>query len=952
MKRLLFVLTLALAVMSLSAAPVDQAAAQKMAKSYLTNERFAGKMMAPAALNPVLIKTEIGNTKSGLPVYYIFNTSATYVVVAGDDRAQEILMVGDNPLDMDQIPDAMQYLLDCYKEEIEYLQNNPTLVVEKPSRNRSLNATVYGPLLTSRWDQGSPFKNLCKFTYNGTQYSCVTGCPATAAAQVMYYWKYPAGVPALASYTGQLDINTVPGAGETNVSFTYPGLAATTFDWGNMKDYYYSYNSAQGNAVATLMRYIGQAEKMHYGVTGSGILTSQANIIATMFKNWGYQSSAQLIQKYSFSSTNWNNRIIAEMAASHPVVYMGVDNTWGGHAFNVDGYDQNTSLFHVNFGWSGNGDGWFAMNSFTDPDGATYSQNQLAIIGIVPPGGEVVSPKLTVTPTSLDFTGSVKGGVYTKTFTVSGQNIWGDVTITKSGHSYYSVSPTTITAAEASAGATVTVTYKPVTTGGPHTATFTVSTAEAEDQTVEVTGTSITPPPTLNADPASLTFSTDVGTPVSQTFHLTGVNLTGIVNLAVSGAGFSIDKTAVSKTAATNGIDITVTYNPTASGTHTGTVTLTSNGAEPFVVQLSGTAAAAPTLHANPSSLSFSTTVGQSVSKTFTLTGTDLTGIVNLAVSGAGFSIDKTAVSRTAATNGIDITVTYHPTAAGNHTGTITMTSNGAQPLTMNLSGTASNPTQLIVEPTTLNFTTLVGTPVTSTFSLTGQSLVGAVNLSVDGEGFSIDKSYINSATAMAGATVTVTYNPTSFGVHTGTITLTSNGAETVTVTLNGQADLVKFAPVMLPAAEEYIDLTQFRAEWTDETPAANVLNYTLEVTSQPAGSFSRLITDITDKYFTVEDLTAEGTFLYKVKALYLDGTESNWSNVEQVTLVAQGHGFQPGDVNHDGIFSVADVTMLISYVLSSGSGTACPICADVNGDTFVTVADVTALINIVLSAQ
>jgi hypothetical protein len=75
-------------------------------------------------------------------------------------------------------------------------------------------------------------------------------------------------------------------------------------------------------------------------------------------------------------------------------------------------------------------------------------------------------------------------------------------------------------------------------------------------------------------------------------------------------------------------------------------------------------------------------------------------------------------------------------------------------------------------------------------------------------------------------------------------------------------------------------------------------------------------------------------------------------SVVREVTLPQEGHAYEPGDVNHDGIFSVADVTMLISYVLSSGSGTACPICADVNGDTFVTVADVTALINSVLSAQ
>ena len=88
MKRILFLLIAALAAMQLSAAPVDASTAQRKAKSYLTNTLYAGKVMAPAALNPVLLKTEIGDTKMGKPVYYIFNTTTTFLVVAGDDRAE------------------------------------------------------------------------------------------------------------------------------------------------------------------------------------------------------------------------------------------------------------------------------------------------------------------------------------------------------------------------------------------------------------------------------------------------------------------------------------------------------------------------------------------------------------------------------------------------------------------------------------------------------------------------------------------------------------------------------------------------------------------------------------------------------------------------------------------------------------------------------------------------
>ena len=92
MKKLLFFLTAAMFAMSLSAAPVDQAAAMKKAQSFLVNELYAGQIMSPAATQPMLLKAEMGDVKLHGPVYYIFNTATTFVVVAGDDRAEEILI--------------------------------------------------------------------------------------------------------------------------------------------------------------------------------------------------------------------------------------------------------------------------------------------------------------------------------------------------------------------------------------------------------------------------------------------------------------------------------------------------------------------------------------------------------------------------------------------------------------------------------------------------------------------------------------------------------------------------------------------------------------------------------------------------------------------------------------------------------------------------------------------
>ena len=142
--------------------------------------------------------------------------------------------------------------------------------MKAPSRAQNVS-----PLLSARWDQTAPFYNQCIF--NNVQ--CLTGCPATSLAQVFYYWKYPtAATPSLSGYTSS--------------GYTIPSLPSTTFDWANMKDFYgywgTSGTAAQKAAVATLMRYIGQAEHMDYGPNGSGISSSRTDLIATACKTFGY----------------------------------------------------------------------------------------------------------------------------------------------------------------------------------------------------------------------------------------------------------------------------------------------------------------------------------------------------------------------------------------------------------------------------------------------------------------------------------------------------------------------------------------------------------------------------------------------------------------------------------------------------------------------------------------
>ena len=414
MRKFLSLLTVAMVALQLMAAPVDVSTAKMKAQQYLANKVYAGKIMAPAATQPTLIKTEMGE-KSQAPVYYIFNTATTYVIVSGDDRAEEVLAVGDRPLNINNIPENMQALLDGYKNQLDWLLNNPDAKVEKPTTARSpmikANQTI-GPLLTCLWDQAEPYWNLCSFNYNGQNIQCYTGCPATSASMVLYYWKYPTDpVGPLSSYTSTLDLSSY-----NSVSYTYSALPQVTFDWDNMLDHYgtwvdengtshnQSYTTAQGNAVATLMRYVGQAEHMMYGTAsagGSGIYTTDAQIVADMFILFGYdETTTRLAHKSSYSESNWAQLLQTEMAEGRPVVFMAVDNSAGGHAFNVDGYNSQLNKYHINFGWSGEGNNWCSMNAFSDGDGYTFNSDQQMILGIQPPLGVIKA-----SPSEVNFSG-------------------------------------------------------------------------------------------------------------------------------------------------------------------------------------------------------------------------------------------------------------------------------------------------------------------------------------------------------------------------------------------------------------------------------------------------------------------------------------------------------------------------------------------------------------------
>ena len=381
MKKTLFLAALLLAAVQALAGNVDIKTAQSKASDFLSRKAVNGRLMSST---PVVkwVYEEKNSDNAAMTAYYVVNTDKGFVVVAGDDRAKDILAYGETLKDMNNLPENMKFWLGCYRKQMEYLQAHPEMVVEKPSLNGTRGESVE-PMLEAKWDQGYPYYNQCPM--DGDRRG-LTGCATTSLAQIFYKWQYPTQ-----------PTPEVPGYTTRTRHFVLTPLPSITFDWANMLPVYtFNANDVQRNAVAWLMRYIGQAEEMDYTNEGSeaweddilrachlfGYVNARVEYKATL--NFDTNGENMLI-----NDADWSVMLQEELAAGRPVVYCAYSyssayNSFYGHAFNVDGYDAASGLYSINWGWSGTGNGYFALRAFNN-QGYSYSLGELMVMGIEPP---------------------------------------------------------------------------------------------------------------------------------------------------------------------------------------------------------------------------------------------------------------------------------------------------------------------------------------------------------------------------------------------------------------------------------------------------------------------------------------------------------------------------------------------------------------------------------------
>lgn len=354
--------------------PITRQQAQRNAMTFLAER---GMRVAASALCDAPMR--FGAKSEGEPLY-LFNIGdgQGYVIASGDDCAPPVLGYnGTGSLDVSDIPCNMRWWLEEYVRQIQFMRDHGLLSSRARPRLASLPAIP--PLLTSGWDQVSPFNMHCPLTPSGSHY--VTGCVATAMAQVLYFHR----ANSVAQTTHEMPDYYTSGGVYVDVI-----PAGSLIDWDNMLDSYWrvSATEEQINAVAWLMRYCGSAVHMQYATGSSSAKTNSVPVAMIAYFNYGSRAEAKARNDCGLTDEEWENLVYSELSNSRPLVYSGSKSgTTPGHAFVCDGYDGE-GYFHINWGWT-NTQGYYLLTAIDSVGTSllTYNLGQQAVFFAEPRKG-------------------------------------------------------------------------------------------------------------------------------------------------------------------------------------------------------------------------------------------------------------------------------------------------------------------------------------------------------------------------------------------------------------------------------------------------------------------------------------------------------------------------------------------------------------------------------------
>lgn len=387
--RKFFLSTLAAVIsqLVLLAGPVTPEQAQKIAESYLNGSDL--RSSTPVALTYThrgSNELRSGNSSqllSSPAYYYVFNrgTDEGFVIVSADDRTAAVLGYSETGhFDLAQAPAQVRYWMSQYDAEYQYLYTHPEANYIQPRQSRLASVlrqeSDIAPLLKGiRWDQGHPYNSMCPSDMGGR---AVTGCVATAMAQILRCYQWPArSVPGDYSYKDR---------GVTR-SITF---GQKDYDWSHMPENFGNGRKPtkeEADAIGLLLKEVGYAVDMNYSSSASGALESDA--LEAFKTRFHFKKQARLHFRSAHTVESWTKIILEELKAQRPVFYCGAGEG-GGHAYVCDGYKASDNTFHFNWGWSGMANGYYRLNALEPAELGTgagmgaYNMGQSVIVDLIP----------------------------------------------------------------------------------------------------------------------------------------------------------------------------------------------------------------------------------------------------------------------------------------------------------------------------------------------------------------------------------------------------------------------------------------------------------------------------------------------------------------------------------------------------------------------------------------
>ncbi|MCX6272112.1 MAG: C10 family peptidase [Bacteroidetes bacterium] len=372
--------------------PVDVTLASLVAKNAYLGQVNPLAMEDFASIEPQLLSTK---AKDGLNIYYVFGFTnhAGWVIVSGSDHYFPVLGYSDEnnfPLEESQQSPEYLYWMSLNEKRIQLSETSDSYTdatviaaweqyLQPVTSNNLLPASAVAPLLTTKWAQGCNYNSLCPSDNNGPCNHVVTGCVATAMAQVMKYWNFPGNGSGTHTYTDpdseNDDGDEDPSYGDQYASFS------DSYNWWDMPNE----PDNENTGIPELMRECGVSVDMDYSWWGSSAYGQ--DIPTAMSAYFYYNFGIIYLEQDDYEYVDWVYLLEDDLDYSMPILYGG-QGPDGGHRWVCDGYQSNYNgtghtYFHMNWGWGGSQNGYFRTVDLT-PGSHVFDDDLNVVCNIFP----------------------------------------------------------------------------------------------------------------------------------------------------------------------------------------------------------------------------------------------------------------------------------------------------------------------------------------------------------------------------------------------------------------------------------------------------------------------------------------------------------------------------------------------------------------------------------------